>query len=901
MADTANERSMTTFQRLKHEARRAEQRSDWRKAIALYREAMRFDERQHGSAELGLFNRIGDLHIRLGEIPQAVECYEQAADRYAENELPTSAVALCNKILRVAPERTDVFRRLGLLHAATGLLAEAKISTLQYVDRMEKAESLGEAIEAVQEFVNLTEDETIRVQVADLLAERGHQDQAEAQLRLASATNRRTGRDTGELEQRIDQLSASEPTPVLADVPEPESSPVGSDEPEQAIEQRIDPESVAAVVLGERVNVALARLDPGGVSLEVGGLADSSEEAGLADAPENPVATALQRFRARVQPELDREGPELHYDLGIAFQAMGLGLAAVEELRRGVAAPGRLRAAHRRISDILEPEVEPESVLEVEPEVVPEVEPEKDPTPLDPAPPAFEPEEVPTEREFADAEDADSPAPDLQSLLFRARLAQYQIRQAQDTAGTTDHRSHLDLGAAYSAMGLRQEAIRELFVAADGPGPVVARAIAMLLDISRDPDTDWELAISVAERVRELDQAGHLEPVLHELVGRWGEDHPGAGRLGKLLGWVMTAASPPDEVGPTAGPESEPKPVSAFAEPVLPAGVEVVEQLLDQPEEDSIGTVVPRSDDRSDPVRALEAAERMVVEGRGKEAVSQLYRAMEMFEDAREIREAIAVVDRLLELRPDDVVLHHQRAEFALTLDDRELALSSYMSLGACLRRQNAPGNARTVYTRILDIDPKHGEAREAIAQLAVSPGAASAGETAAIDGNTIPRSATSPESDPDQGPVRVVEGRAEFDALLGELGEPEPNENSFEGDAEAHFELGVAFKQMAMWDEALAELEKAVSGLEDPVRVWEVMGECLERAGRSDEALEILKTAEAHPGSQESPSLGVLYRLALLMEERGDHAGAVLRLGKVVDADSSFRDAASRLSALSR
>jgi tetratricopeptide (TPR) repeat protein len=72
---------MTTFQKLKHEARRAEQRSDWRKAIALYREALRLDEQRGGPAELGLYNRIGDLHIRLGEVTQAVECYELAADR----------------------------------------------------------------------------------------------------------------------------------------------------------------------------------------------------------------------------------------------------------------------------------------------------------------------------------------------------------------------------------------------------------------------------------------------------------------------------------------------------------------------------------------------------------------------------------------------------------------------------------------------------------------------------------------------------------------------------------------------------------------------------------------------------------------------------------------------------
>jgi tetratricopeptide (TPR) repeat protein len=269
-----------------------------------------------------------------------------------------------------------------------------------------------------------------------------------------------------------------------------------------------------------------------------------------------------------------------------------------------------------------------------------------------------------------------------------------------------------------------------------------------------------------------------------------------------------------------------------------------------------------------------------------------------MFEDAREIREATAVVDRLLELRPDDVVLHHQQAEFALTLNDRDLLLSSYMSLAACLRRQNAQGNARTVYARILDIDPEHVEASEALEQLSFVP--SSPGVMAIVD-DPAPSSAEDPESVSGQSRLKVAEGRAEFDALLDDLLDPGTDEDAFEGDAEAHFELGIAFKQMGMWDEALTELERAVSGLRDPVRVWEVMAECLERAERSEEALEILTTAEAHPGNQESPSLGVLYQLALLLEERGDQAGAILRLRRVVDADASFRDAASRLSALSR
>lgn len=884
---------MTTFQRLKHQARKAEQRSDWRKAIALYREAMRFDEQQHGSAELGLFNRIGDLHIRLGEVPHAVECYEQAADRYAENDLPTSAVALCNKILRVAPERTDVFRRLGLLHAATGLLVEARSSTLQYVDRMEKASSLDEAVEAVQEFVNLTGDDTIRVQVADLLAERGHPDQARAQLRLASDASRRTGLDTEELERRIQQLGISEPDESLAEVTTPESPPAGSDKLEQADELRIEAEPAIAVRLGERVRAGLLELDPDGPSLEVGRPVVPDDEAVDSDVPEGPVAEALRRFRARVLPELDREGPELHYDLGIAYQAMGLNSAAVDELRRGIAARGRLHPAHERIAEILEP-AELVNGTKSDDRTEPVVQesnafPEDEPESPQPASSTFESEEVP-----AEVQDAESLNPDLQGLLFRARLAQYQIRRAQDS-GRVDHRSHLDLGAAYSAMGLREEAVRELLEAVAGPKHVTSRAVSLLLDISHDPETAWELAISVVERVRELGQAGLAEPVLHELVGRWGEDHPGAVRLGELLGWVVTSAPQPDALEPSVQQASdEPDVVDSSSE-------ETIDQLLDQLEDSSIRVVTPEADGRSNPLRAREAAERMVAEGREEEAVAQLYQALEMFEDAREIREATTVVDRLLKLRPDDVVLHHQRAEFALTLNDRDLLLSSYIGLAACLRRKNAPGNARTVYARILDIDPEHVEAREALAQLSVIPGSPGA---VAVDHGPAPSSAEDPGpggSGPGQRSSRVAEGRAEFDALLDDLLDPGPDGDAFQDDAEAHFELGVAFKQMGMWDEALAELEKAVSGLQDPIRVWEVMAECLERAERFEEALEILTTAEAHPGNQESPSLGVLYRLALLLQERGDQAGAVLRLRRVVDADASFRDAASRLSALSQ
>ncbi len=848
---------MTTFQRLKHEARKAEQRSDWRKAIALYREAMRYDEQQHGIRELGLFNRIGDLHIRLGEIPQAVECYEQAADRYAENELPTSAIALCNKILRVAPDRTDVFRRLSLLHATTGLLAEARSALLQYVDRMERDRSLGSAFEAVQEFVGITGDDTIRVHVADLLAERGHSDQAQAQLRLAADASQRRGLETEELEERIEQLR----------VPEP-AVPVRPDGRDATGEAPPEPEEAATVRLGDRVRAALSGFDSAGPSTgPTASWAASDQDAAVPDLPPGPVAEALRRFRARVQPELDRTGPELRYDLGVAFQTMELDAAALEEFRYGIAAAGRVRATNDRITRILHPVGPPEQADPLEPTAPHVPEPEVPPIAVpelelpDPNPASFELEPAPN-----DLPEDTSLEPDLQGLLFRARLAQHQIRRGQDS-GRMDFRSYLELGNAYAEMGLRDEAIRELFEAAAGPNPIGSRAVAALFEITRNPETDWEQAISVIERLRELGHSDAAGPVLHELLGRWGEDHPGAGRLGELLGWVVTSARALE------APEV-PEPVIVDS-----SSLEVLDQLLDQLDDGSIGTVMPESDEDSDPMHALEAADRMAAAGREEEAISHLYRALERFENAREIREATAVVDRLLELRPDDVVLHHQRAEFALTLNDRNLLLSSYMSLAASLRRQNALGNARTVYARILDIDADHVEARAALEQLSIVP---PHGNLREVEPGRAPGDAG--ESMTGRGPrlPHVPEDREEFDTLLGELRDPGPDADAFEGDPDAHFELGIAFKQMEMWEEAIAELDRAASGMSDPIRVWEVKAECLERAGRTDEAVELQ------------------YQLAVALQECGDSAGAVRYFRRVVDTDGSFRDAATRLSALS-
>lgn len=176
---------MKSIIKLKEQARTHEQKEAWEKAIASYREILRLSEEQEGEAELPLFNKIGDLYLRLGRSDDAVEQYEQAADRYAEAGLYNNAIALCNKALRHAPGRLEVYLRLGRFCAAQGFLADARRWILEYAEKVGAAVGPEEAFEALEEFAQLTNDPEIGEMLGQRLMAHGRADEALVQLRRA--------------------------------------------------------------------------------------------------------------------------------------------------------------------------------------------------------------------------------------------------------------------------------------------------------------------------------------------------------------------------------------------------------------------------------------------------------------------------------------------------------------------------------------------------------------------------------------------------------------------------------------------------------------------------------------------------------------------------------------------
>jgi hypothetical protein len=172
---------------LKEEARTLEQQGRPAEALALYRKALaRLEGTQDIWRELPLYVKAGDLNLKLRDGKTAIAMYERAAKRYAQYGSGKSVLALCAKILRVAPSRSYVFLAFARVMIERGHVAEAAKVVAGYAELVK----LGKAREVIQRLAAAGSDETRpvlemllevagRAETAKLRVEHRSQDEAE--------------------------------------------------------------------------------------------------------------------------------------------------------------------------------------------------------------------------------------------------------------------------------------------------------------------------------------------------------------------------------------------------------------------------------------------------------------------------------------------------------------------------------------------------------------------------------------------------------------------------------------------------------------------------------------------------------------------------------------------------
>src|SRR5712692_3049193 len=142
---------MSKLERLKDKARGLEAR-DPKGAIEVWLETLKAqDEDGEPNPDLSIYNRIGDLYVKMKDSAQAADFYDRAVDKYAELGFHNNAIAMCNKVLRNAPGRQTTYLKLAKLYAAKGFIAEAKQHFVEYAERMQKAGKIQHAFAALKD------------------------------------------------------------------------------------------------------------------------------------------------------------------------------------------------------------------------------------------------------------------------------------------------------------------------------------------------------------------------------------------------------------------------------------------------------------------------------------------------------------------------------------------------------------------------------------------------------------------------------------------------------------------------------------------------------------------------------------------------------------------------------
>jgi pilus assembly protein FimV len=148
--------------------------------------------------------------------------------------------------------------------------------------------------------------------------------------------------------------------------------------------------------------------------------------------------------------------------------------------------------------------------------------------------------------------------------------------------------------------------------------------------------------------------------------------------------------------------------------------------------------------------------------------------------------------------------------------------------------------------------------------------------------------------------------GGVDLSEMFGEL-KQELEEEVIAGDSdpETHYNLGVAFREMGLLDEAIAELQKVCTAIDrghafaQPVQTYTWLAQCFLDKGVPQAAIRWYEKALNIPGLDDEARLAINYELGSACESAQDKPAALRHFTSVYGTNIDYRDVAERIQAL--
>ena len=874
--------------KLKKKAAELELKKQFDKALAVYVEILDSYDGTDEEIDVALYNRVGDIYLKQGNTADAVDYYEQAVDKYAEGGFFNNAIALCNKILRNSPGRASIYYKLGKISAQKGFVSDAKINFLEYADRMQKAGKKDEAFRALKEFADLCPDQDdVRLLLADQLSKQERGSEALAQLQLLYERYTAQGREI-EARATIDRMKAIDPNAqprMTSGGPRGASDLVFLDLEEER-------RSRSNAIIAKRATQGLDIIHTGEYQ-EI--------PASAAGEPSEPVAPPepepqLQDIPAPTPEVLDT--PEMEPALldGLTrageFEHVDESRSPLEGLDDVVIETDGMPAfaGSARVLDLEPTDLSASFSAPPAAPPAPPAKPTPLATPVQPEPPA-EP--------AADLIDFTMPEPDAGQP--DASKAELPFLTEPDFGRPTP--------IAPSSVPLEPELADEPSIGGDLPliMPDEEPASATPDALADIPLMDLSLP-TPGEAMASIDATASADgPVIDFLEL---DDAP--------LPTSPAAAGTPtpsfSQSGDYESVSSVPTPPAALPNHTIEAehSVELLRALVDE--------------QPGDHYKRQQLAEAMLESGDREGGLRELETAMIGFERADELASAASVADEIVRLNPESVRHHQKRVEYAFRTNERGRLIEAYLALADALFRNGQGDKARTIYHRVIELAPEDHRAQAALENFvdeelepeAPPPPPTSRSRVSGVMPR-VPARPLSPVPDDefvnlgdwlrdDEAPKdtrMVVEEKeptgdeeADFQDMLRKFKQGIAD-NVEEEDHQSHYDLGVAYKEMGLLDEAIAEFQKALRGPANRVSTYEALGQCFMEKEQVPMAATILSRALHEKGVTDDQLVGVLYLLGRCAEIRGQRDQALEFYHRVFVVDIQFKDVGERLATI--
>jgi tetratricopeptide (TPR) repeat protein len=285
----------------------------------------------------------------------------------------------------------------------------------------------------------------------------------------------------------------------------------------------------------------------------------------------------------------------------------------------------------------------------------------------------------------------------------------------------------------------------------------------------------------------------------------------------------------------------------------------------------------------------------------------------------------------LLEADPKDKRLYLKLGDLYLKNAENEKAIKEYLKLADLYGEEDLNFRAISIYKKILSIDSNYIEAFHKIAKLYLKEGLVGSVRSTyqsileikpddqealkALDSieNQREQEETRKEIPPAESVTakyqppfekRIVAEKFSPSAPLSDVPLMLPDETEIsppDKDSEMHYHLGIAYKEMELFDFAITEFELASSDPSMKFDSYIMLGSCFMEKKDYDRSIEYYKRASEIRGLSNEKLARLNFNLGLAYEGKGMISDALDTFGLALNLDRSFSEAQERIDKLLR